>query len=270
MSDHSQDGACHVVRRILKDICSHCPDTEEVMLDACLFVSLPDNHWRNEAPFSENTPSPAYPLVLLLPFSYVKCAHCWKPRRDCIFALPAPRARTPSNSNTVEELRHCTSCQIAGYCSVECQRADWSAHKPVCKLARLCSQHLMPLFVDARPVLRRRVRLACAAARLGSASGTSITKCLEVPEHVFPDPSELDQAVRAALPTETFGSAHEEVLKIVKERSPKFRYQFNESFMLSWSVAQVLAMANDDQRAALKCALLAPNRMRSAPPQHIF
>ena len=27
----------------------------------------------------------------------------------------------------------CSSCEQRGYCSLECQRRDWSQHKPVCK-----------------------------------------------------------------------------------------------------------------------------------------
>lgn len=29
--------------------------------------------------------------------------------------------------------KQCTRCKVRRYCSIECQRADWPAHKPHCK-----------------------------------------------------------------------------------------------------------------------------------------
>lgn len=33
----------------------------------------------------------------------------------------------------IEELKYCAGCMIASYCSVDCQQADWPAHKPHCE-----------------------------------------------------------------------------------------------------------------------------------------
>ena len=35
----------------------------------------------------------------------------------------------------VEEQKRCGGCRLASYCSVECQRSHWKAHKPQCRLA---------------------------------------------------------------------------------------------------------------------------------------
>jgi hypothetical protein len=35
----------------------------------------------------------------------------------------------------IEELKRCGGCRRVSYCSIECQRAHWNAHKPHCKAA---------------------------------------------------------------------------------------------------------------------------------------
>lgn len=35
--------------------------------------------------------------------------------------------------NTTKKMFTCTACKVALYCSPECQREDWAAHKPICK-----------------------------------------------------------------------------------------------------------------------------------------
>ncbi|KAJ6455143.1 hypothetical protein C8R45DRAFT_881705 [Mycena sanguinolenta] len=34
-----------------------------------------------------------------------------------------------------QPLRYCSKCQVASYCSKECQKSDWSKHKPICGAA---------------------------------------------------------------------------------------------------------------------------------------
>jgi hypothetical protein len=33
----------------------------------------------------------------------------------------------------------CSACPLAWYCSAQCQRNDWPAHKPICSQAKLCA-----------------------------------------------------------------------------------------------------------------------------------
>ncbi|KDQ17727.1 hypothetical protein BOTBODRAFT_185817 [Botryobasidium botryosum FD-172 SS1] len=35
-----------------------------------------------------------------------------------------------------KEIKICSGCKTMGYCSKECQRADWKTHKPICKGAQ--------------------------------------------------------------------------------------------------------------------------------------
>lgn len=65
----------------------------------------------------------------LFPFAYVKCAHCWLPRRRCLIIEQPARA-------SAKTLWHCTACKSSFYCSLQCQRADWTAHKAFCKSVR--------------------------------------------------------------------------------------------------------------------------------------
>lgn len=37
---------------------------------------------------------------------------------------------------TDQKLKFCTACKVTRYCSVQCQTADWSVHKPNCNLMK--------------------------------------------------------------------------------------------------------------------------------------
>ena len=40
-------------------------------------------------------------------------------------------------------VRHkCSTCRVAHYCNVECQRADWEAHQKVCAVDRVIGEAL--------------------------------------------------------------------------------------------------------------------------------
>ena len=55
------------------------------------------------------------------------------------FKLNNPRPETGEDASDPDSfvpfvtLRACGSCSFAQYCSQECQRSDWSCHKPECQ-----------------------------------------------------------------------------------------------------------------------------------------
>lgn len=44
-------------------------------------------------------------------------------------------AGSKAKGEGVGELKRCSRCRSASYCSVECQRADWQLHRQVCRPA---------------------------------------------------------------------------------------------------------------------------------------
>ena len=52
-------------------------------------------------------------------------------------APSAPSTDTPCAAcGTPGAAKLCSGCGVAHYCSVDCQKADWKAHRPICKAAR--------------------------------------------------------------------------------------------------------------------------------------
>ena len=48
------------------------------------------------------------------------------------------------------KLRHCNACRLVGYCSKECQVADWPSHKEFCKAHRREHRRVIEPAVDAQ------------------------------------------------------------------------------------------------------------------------
>ena len=44
-----------------------------------------------------------------------------------------PNMGTCKNCRKIGKMQRCSVCKVAPYCSPACQRADWKAHKPLCK-----------------------------------------------------------------------------------------------------------------------------------------
>ena len=64
------------------------------------------------------------------------CIHCFKNRTKSnseIEEKTAETADTVESEATSSTLMRCSSCRLAMYCSRECQKANWSQHKIVCK-----------------------------------------------------------------------------------------------------------------------------------------
>lgn len=57
---------------------------------------------------------------------------CFKPRPGCSRLLKGNCKKCGSTGNTMV----CSLCKSVSYCDKTCQREDWSAHKPVCKMLR--------------------------------------------------------------------------------------------------------------------------------------
>lgn len=46
------------------------------------------------------------------------------------------------------KLRQCGACKLVGYCSTECQKADWPSHKEFCKAHRREHRRVIEPAVD--------------------------------------------------------------------------------------------------------------------------
>ena len=68
----------------------------------------------------------------------------------------------------IDESKRCSRCSLVYYCSRDCQRADWKAHKPKCNAAveEKAAQ-------DARANAQRRLRAASKGAGAGAGAGES-------------------------------------------------------------------------------------------------
>ena len=88
------------------------------------------NESRNQtsAPFDETVSSASSPLPHAQQRDYVR-----------ISALPASKVAleachfcSKSQAQIADRLKRCERCRGVSYCSVQCQRSDWPAHKKVC------------------------------------------------------------------------------------------------------------------------------------------
>ena len=76
----------------------------------------------NKATEKELDPSLDQSETKEVPQPVLKCAVCGK---------------TGSGDKQEKPLKSCSQCKSIFYCSVDCQRADWKEHKPICRNADL-------------------------------------------------------------------------------------------------------------------------------------
>ncbi|KAJ6589334.1 hypothetical protein B0H19DRAFT_1103618 [Mycena capillaripes] len=79
-----------------------------------------------------------------------------------------------------EDLHKCARCKTAMYCSKECQKADWSRHKPYCKMVTEFPPATDP-DTGGEPPLQRHLRLW--AARFNNSLVCAIIVALELNKH---------------------------------------------------------------------------------------
>ncbi|PSC67321.1 hypothetical protein C2E20_8994 [Micractinium conductrix] len=122
---------------------------------ATLELSIPGNMARQDEPRAQHGVGPMearpriaqvtgpggmpldiYEVSMTLRDYHRKCAKCGRNEEQLAAAQqaqqpgPSTSAQAPTHKHL---LRTCTACRRVWYCGVECQRAHWSTHKPVCK-----------------------------------------------------------------------------------------------------------------------------------------
>lgn len=70
------------------------------------------------------------------------------------------RANFPAIDNP-SPLKSCAGCRVARSCSRECQKADWSSHKTMCKTLALKKAGSLPLGSDPEESLRPDGQYRC-------------------------------------------------------------------------------------------------------------
>ncbi len=169
----------------------HCP------LNPCMVVCLafrlrvsPYAGWANQLALGDRWPDWSDPVGGIIDKeSTCKCRHMKRGRKELMsmyrlasnrphlhitYASPKMAQCCTSCQKTPPEvtLKHCAKCSVTLYCSRDCQKADWKAHKKVCgrdgctaagspNSGRTDGQHDILAFEGPRPALPNATAHAC-------------------------------------------------------------------------------------------------------------
>ena len=119
-------------------------------------------------------PLDIYEVSMTLRDYHRKCAKCGRNEEQLAAAQqaqqpgPSTSAQAPTHKHL---LRTCTACRRVWYCGVECQRAHWSTHKPVCKRYQRHDDEEEEEEEEAEGEEVRRRQLCCCVRRLECRAG---------------------------------------------------------------------------------------------------
>ena len=102
-------------------------------------VNSYNNRWQQKVVELQNSPDP-HSLVELLR-KRIPCK-CLDKKYQEVKYIPKMgfcvniECTLPKRMTTQSDMFFCSGCQLACYCSSECQKADWKRHKETCKMVR--------------------------------------------------------------------------------------------------------------------------------------
>lgn len=157
MSDYLVELFCREISLIFDNSGLDLPDPNEsrysLRLEVCLNASIRNYYWDGEMAAQRRVEA-LLNIFLTLPYVYSKCANCWKPRRS--FVALNDKMPCVCVANAAGTLFHCSACNFAYYCSMECQQSHWKAHKYFYTSVHVHFDVWKPWFNVARSFFRQK------------------------------------------------------------------------------------------------------------------